>query len=154
MAEPLEVHTVDTDDDENFVDIQPAPQEMEDGGQATVDELLELNLGEPENPQPTFISALLNSREREAYQKLLLDYKDYFAWSYKEMPGLDPSVAEHELSIYSDFKPVKQTQRRMRPELEMQVVAELDKLLDVDFIEPNMYPVWLANIVPVKKKNG
>lgn len=42
----------------------------------------------------------------------------------------------------------------MRPELEIKANTEVDKLYDVDFIETCMYPTWLANIVPVKKKNG
>lgn len=33
--------------------------ELEDGGQATVDELLKIDLGEKGNPRPTYVSALL-----------------------------------------------------------------------------------------------
>lgn len=151
----LEVYEVDTDEEEDFIDLQPAPQEMEEGGQATVDKLIEMNLGDVDDPRPVFVSALLSEDEREAYRQLLLEFKDCFAWTYKEMPGLDPSVAEHELSILPNAKPVKQPPRRMRPELEEKVNPEVEKMYDVDFIETCMYPVvWLANIVPVRKKNG
>ncbi|KAG9447773.1 hypothetical protein H6P81_013901 [Aristolochia fimbriata] len=70
------------------------------------------------------------------------------------MPGLDPTVAIHKLAIKSGVKPIKQTQRRFRPELVPEIEKEVDKLLKADFIREVKYPSWIANIVPVKKKNG
>jgi len=34
------------------------------------------------------------------------------------------------------------------------VIAEVDKLIKAGFIKEIQYPRWLANIVPVEKKNG
>lgn len=48
-----------------------APREMEEGGQAMVDELCEINLGTEETPKPIFISALLSLVEREEYTEVL-----------------------------------------------------------------------------------
>jgi hypothetical protein len=45
---------------------------------------------------------------REELIKLLREYKDFFAWDYSEMPGLDRSIVEHRLPIMSAFKPYKQ----------------------------------------------
>ncbi|KAA0054408.1 uncharacterized protein E5676_scaffold2750G00330 [Cucumis melo var. makuwa] len=59
-------------------------------GQFTIDELKEVKLGIVEEPYPTFISASLFSEEEVKYMSLLTEYRDIFAWSYKEMPGLDP----------------------------------------------------------------
>jgi len=42
-------------------------------------------------------------KEKKEYFDLLLEYKDVFVWSYKEMPGLDPKVAVHRLSIKKAF---------------------------------------------------
>ena len=36
----------------------------------------------------------------------------------------------------------------------MRIKAEVQKLIDVGFVREVKYPIWLANIVPVKKKNG
>ena len=36
----------------------------------------------------------------------------------------------------------------------MKVKEEIEKLLKVEFIIPTRYVQWLANIVPVMKKNG
>ncbi|PKU83336.1 RNA-directed DNA polymerase [Dendrobium catenatum] len=70
------------------------------------------------------------------------------------MPGLDPEVAVHKLAISSDAVPVKQSPRRMRLEIEQQVIAETKKLIEAGFIREEKYPTWLANVVPVRKKNG
>ncbi|XP_062114336.1 uncharacterized protein LOC133825400 [Humulus lupulus] len=140
---------------EDFVDIiQPAPQEIEDGGQVTDDDLTELNLGTEDDPKPVFVSSLLSEEELQKYKQFLYEYKDVFAWGYQDMPSLDPNVAVHRLAVLKDVPPVKQSQRRIRPELISKIEAEIDKLIRVGFIREVKYPTWLANIVPVLKKNG
>ena len=98
-------------------EVDEAPLALEDGVQATVDELKEINLGTIEEPRPTFISALLTPEEEEGYLKLLVEYKDVFAWTYKEMPGLNPSIALHHLEVKKGVRQVKQAQRHFRLEL-------------------------------------
>ena len=56
------------------------------------------------------------------------EYIDVFAWNYEDMPGLDPRVAMHRLNINSDVKPVKQQQRRFRPEI-MKAISRKSKSL-------------------------
>ncbi|PKU60192.1 RNA-directed DNA polymerase [Dendrobium catenatum] len=137
------------------MEAEPAPEELEDGEQAaTMDELKEVNLGTEEDPRPTFISSLLPEEQIEEIQELLCEFRDCFAWIYAEMPGLSPDVAVHRLTIKPDVTPVKQAPRRMRLEIEEQVIAETKKLIDAGFIREEKYADWIANIVPVKKKNG
>ncbi|KAL0445564.1 UNVERIFIED_CONTAM: Transposon Tf2-11 polyprotein [Sesamum latifolium] len=85
---------------------------------------------------------------------LLHEFKDVFAWSYKEMPGLDPKVAVHHLSVRKGARPVKQGQRRFRPELIPLIETEVNKLIEVGFIREVKYPMWISSIVSVRKKNG
>jgi hypothetical protein len=73
----------------------------------TVDELTEINLGTEEDPRPTFISASLPEEVANKLKTFLKGYIDCFAWSYKEMSGLDPNVAVHYLKIDPTFKPIK-----------------------------------------------
>ena len=75
------------------VKLKDVPFELEDGGQATIDELMEINLGSEDDPKPTFLSA----------QSILEVYIDCFAWSYKEMLGLDMEVATHKLATDPSF---------------------------------------------------
>ncbi|KAA0042128.1 ty3-gypsy retrotransposon protein [Cucumis melo var. makuwa] len=135
-------------------DAEAAPLSLEDGGQSTIDELKEVNLGTKEEPRPTFISTQLSDNDENEYVNLLKAYKDVFAWSYKEMLGLDPKVAVHRLAIKPEHWPVKQAQRRFRPELISQIEEEVNKLIEAGFIREVKYPTWIANIVPVREKNG
>ncbi|CAL9001099.1 unnamed protein product [Prunus brigantina] len=58
--------TLELNEEEPFEDeVHDAPAALENGGQATVDELKELNLGTNEDPRPIFVSALLNPSEEE-----------------------------------------------------------------------------------------
>ncbi|KAL0440371.1 UNVERIFIED_CONTAM: hypothetical protein Slati_2520100 [Sesamum latifolium] len=135
-------------------DAEDAPVEFEEGVKATVDELREVNLDNTEDPRPIYTSASLTQEEEEAYIMLLHEFKDVFAWSYKEMPGLDPKVAVHHLSVKKGARPVKQRQRRFRPELIPLTETEVNKLIEVGFIRKVKYPIWISSIVPVRKKNG
>ncbi|XP_074298547.1 uncharacterized protein LOC141629445 [Silene latifolia] len=147
--------TVEEIPDENEeVEADEASETLEDGGQSTVDELKELNLGTTEDPHPIYVSALLTKEEEEEYYKLLVKYKDVFAWSYKEMPGLSPKIAVHRLAIKKGTNPKKQPQRRFRPELVPEIEKEVNKLIEAGFIREVKYSTWIANIVPVRKKNG
>ncbi|KAG9458174.1 hypothetical protein H6P81_002682 [Aristolochia fimbriata] len=155
--EVVAVHHISTDEGNDSTpedDLGEAPAIFEEGGQATIDQLKKVNLGTEDDPRPTFLSASLSVTEEKDYMSLLSEYKDVFAWSYTEMPGLDPTVAIHKLAIKSGVKPIKQSQRRFRPELVPEIEKEVDKLLKADFIREVKYPSWIANIVPMKKKNG
>ena len=72
-----------------------------------MDELKELSLGITDEPRPIVVSALLTPTEEKEYIELLTEYKDVFAWTYKEMPGLDLRVAVHRLAIKQEARPVK-----------------------------------------------
>ncbi|KAJ4971789.1 hypothetical protein NE237_004888 [Protea cynaroides] len=59
----------------------------------TDDEVRQVDLGTKGNPPQIFLSASLSFEEPEQYIQLLKEYLDIFAWSYTEMPGLDPEIA-------------------------------------------------------------
>ena len=122
------------------VKLKDAPSELEYGGQATIDELVEINLGSEDDLKPTFLSAQLTQEENEAIQSILVEYIDCFAWSYKEMPGLDMEVAAHKLTINPKFSPVKQVPRKMKFDLEEKVIEETKKLIEAGFIREEKYP--------------
>ena len=70
------------------------------------------------------------------------------------MPGLDRDIAEHHIPTYPEAKPVKQKLRRLRPEWTEKIREEIAKQIQANFLEVVDYPQWLANIVPVPKKDG
>ena len=59
----------------------------------------------------------------------------------------------HRLNIKPDVKPVKQQQRRFRPDIIEAIEAEVHKLIACGFIRKEQHPDCVANIVPVLKKN-
>ena len=112
-----------------------------------------MNLGTAEEPRLIYISASLAPEEEKQYFDRLSEYKDVFAGSFKEMPGLDPRVAIHRPSIKKGVPPKKQPQWRFRLELVPKIEKEVNKLIEAGFIRQVRYPTWIANMVPVRKKN-
>ncbi|KAM2028577.1 hypothetical protein ACFX16_040186 [Malus domestica] len=76
-----------------------------------VDDLKELNLGTSKELKPIFVSALLSTDEVDEHYQLFLEYKDFFAWTCKEMPVLDLTIVVHRLAFKPRTQPIKQTQR-------------------------------------------
>ena len=70
-------------------------------GFTSVEDLIEVDIGNGDRPRPTFISAKLDSECKQQLIELLKEYKDCFAWDYIEMSGLDRSIIEHLLSKVS-----------------------------------------------------
>ena len=104
------------------------------GSSHAQDPLAEINLGEGSEQQPTYISACLDVLDRDQLLVVLKKYKDCFAWSYNELPGLDRSLVEHRLPMKPNFKPYKQKPRRISPEVIQKVKEEILRLLKAGFI--------------------
>jgi len=83
-----------------------------------------------------------------------MEYRDVFVWSYKDLKGIPPEIAQHRIPIIPGSKPVRQKEHRMNPQLQMIVKAELEKLLQAGFIKPVEITNWISPMVLVKKKNG
>jgi len=63
------------------------------------------------------------------------------------MPGVDPSIILHKLSMFKDARPVAQKKRKLGEEKRTTVREEAKKLLLVGFIREAHYTTWLANVV-------
>nr|KYP48897.1 Retrovirus-related Pol polyprotein from transposon opus [Cajanus cajan] len=70
------------------------------------------------------------------------------------MPGIDPKVMCHKLSVCREAKPIAQRKRKVGTERKLAVENEVAKLLEAKFIREIQYTTWLANVVMVKKPNG
>ena len=95
----------------------------------------EVNLAAPgETPKPVFVLVDLSKEEESDLITLLKEYKDCFAWSYKDMKAVPPEVVQHTIPIRDDAKPVQQRPYDMNPKYETIVKEEIDKLLNAGFI--------------------
>ena len=113
-----------------------------------------IDFGVPDQPREIRIGSSLSHDERSGLIDLLRSYLDVFAWSYEDIPGLDPTIVQHHLPILPHARPVKQKLRRLHPRWSLQVKEEIQKQLTVGFLLVVKYLEWLANVVPIPKKDG
>jgi hypothetical protein len=90
---------------------------------------------------------------RRQLKACLRENADLFAWSAVEMPGLDPEVACHQLTVDRDAKYVVQRKCKQSPEKEEAAQKAVTDLLEANFISEARYTSWLSNVVLVKKPN-
>jgi hypothetical protein len=76
-----------------------------------------------------------------------------FAWSAKDLTGVDRSFIEHRLNIDPSVKPRRKKLRKMSDDKVVAVKSEVQRLLDATIIREVMYPKWLDNTVLVEEKN-
>jgi hypothetical protein len=66
--------------------------------------VVELDIGDGVIPQPTYVSAHLNMRQKQDIIESLKVYTCCFAWDYSEMPWLSRELIEHQLPIKAGFR--------------------------------------------------
>ncbi|GAU30269.1 hypothetical protein TSUD_384900 [Trifolium subterraneum] len=79
---------------------------------------------------------------------------ELFAWSATRMPGIDPEVACHQLTIDPRVSAVVQRRRKQSPEKAEAARKAVKDLLEANFIAEAQYKTWFSNVVLVKKSNG
>ncbi|GMP35086.1 hypothetical protein CsSME_00007686 [Camellia sinensis var. sinensis] len=62
-------------------------------------EIIAFNVGTKKDPCLVQIGSMLSSEEHERLVALLKDFKDVFAWSYEDMPGIDPEIVQHQIPL-------------------------------------------------------
>uniref|UniRef100_A0A2N9GKE5 Uncharacterized protein n=1 Tax=Fagus sylvatica TaxID=28930 RepID=A0A2N9GKE5_FAGSY len=105
-------------------------------------------------PREVKIGTRCAAEQKEALIALLREFHEIFAWSYQDMPGLDTDIVVHKIPLKPECKPVKQALRRMKPEVILKIKEEVEKQLKAGFLSTVTYSDWVANIVPVPKKDG
>ena len=54
---------------------------------------------EGEEPKPAYIATDLDPEEEALLIETLKEYKDVFAWSYKDLKGVDPTICQHTIPV-------------------------------------------------------
>ncbi|XP_070024959.1 uncharacterized protein [Nicotiana sylvestris] len=70
------------------------------------------------------------------------------------MTGLSTSIVAHKLPTNPMCPPVKQKLRKFKPDMSLKIKEEVTKQIRAKILKVVEYPTWLANIVPVPKKDG
>ena len=84
----------------------------------------------------------------------ILSYLNSFMtyFPHEEIPGIDPRIVEHEIKTYPNAKPVRQRLRAVNPRKAPAIKAEIEKLLNVDFIYLIPLTEWVSNPILIDKK--
>jgi ribonuclease HI len=136
-------------------DILEALARQDEGSKPNIEELEIVNLADKgEEPREVKIGTRCAAEQKEALIALLREFHEIFAWSYQDMPGLDTDIVVHKIPLKPECRPVKQALRRMKPEVILKIKEEVEKQLKAGFLSTVTYSDWVANIVPVPKKDG
>ena len=60
---------------------------------------------EEEEPRKVWIAMNLSLEEEALLISTLREYKDVFAWSYKDLKGVDPAICQHTIPMKDTAKP-------------------------------------------------
>jgi hypothetical protein len=88
---PLDTHDIYAEG--NMVSISPT---IQIDISRTPSKIENINIGADCFPEETLI-----------YTNLFKEFRDVFAWSYEEMPGINLHIVKHEIRTYLDAKPVR-----------------------------------------------
>jgi hypothetical protein len=84
----------------------------------------------------------------------LKEFPDVFAWKFEDLKTYDTNIIEHRIPLKDDINPFRKKLRHVNPMPFPIMEKEVKKLLDAQIIIPMRYSDWVANLVPVRKKNG
>ena len=112
-----------------------------------------MNLGIGGERKEVKVGTCMSVNIQDELVTLLQDYQDIFAWSYQDMPGLSSDIMQHKLPLNHECSLVKQKLRRMKPEMSLKIKEEVKKQFDTVFLAIARYLEWVANIVPIPKKD-
>ena len=94
-----------------------------------IEDTREVNIGSSKNPKLVHIAASLSQDQADLLFEVLREKIGRFAWSYQDMPRLDPKLVVHHLAVDPKIKPVRKKLRKMHPKVALLVKAELERML-------------------------
>jgi hypothetical protein len=89
------------------IDIIVKDKKTTDGIVIVEEQLVKFNLGSKEELKEVLTNAILPS-VCQAHKKVLMEYKDVFAWSYKKLKGIPRKLCEHKIELMVSTQPIKQ----------------------------------------------
>ena len=90
-------------------------EEENDEPRTKVEELVEEILDEKMIERKVLVGARLKKNKKEKLVEFLKNNQDVFAWSHKDMLGIDSTYMCHELNINPNYPVVKQKPRHFSP---------------------------------------
>ncbi|RDX84228.1 hypothetical protein CR513_34761, partial [Mucuna pruriens] len=92
---------------------------------------------------------------RQRLVELLKEYTNVFAWSYRDMSGLETTIVEHKLPLMPNAVPIWQQFRRMKTKVALKIKEEVEKQWNASFLVVAEYLQWVANSAsPQERREG
>jgi hypothetical protein len=76
-------------------------------------------------------------------EQLLKEFKDIFAWTYKDLKGIPLDLAQHKIELDIIIPSAHQARYKLNPNYATTVKQDIDKLLAVGSIEYVEEATWL-----------
>ncbi len=86
-------------------------------------------------------------------EQMWKEFRNVFAWTYKDMKGIPLELAQHKFELYSTIPSTHQARYKLNPNYVIAVKQDIDKFLATGFIQFVEEATWLSPIIVVSKKN-
>jgi hypothetical protein len=83
-----------------------------------------------------------------------MDFKDVFTWSYDDLNFFRNGEYRHSILLKPEAITFWKKLRNYNPKVSEAIPKEVEKMFKARIIYPIHHSTWVANIVPVRKKNG
>ena len=87
-----------------------------------------------EDAKPVYIATNLKQIEEQSLIEILQELTDVFAWSYKDLKGVDLVVCQHTIRLHDDAKPSRQRPYSYNENYAMKIEEEINRLREAGFI--------------------
>ena len=68
----------------------------------------------------------MEEKKIKEYSELVDEFNETFPWSYDELKGIPREMVEHRIPLIPGARPIRQKERRMNPQLQLLIRAELE----------------------------
>ncbi len=85
---------------------------------------------------------------------MLKEFKDVFAWTYKDLKGIPLKLAQHRIELVITIPSTHHARYKLNSHYVITIKQDINKLLTTIFIQSLEEATWLSPIVVVPKKNN
>jgi hypothetical protein len=82
-------------------------------------------LGTQVEARDVLVNVILPTTFQLQMKNLFINYKDVFAWSYKELKGIPREICEHKIQLMANAQPIMHRQYKMNPTYALKVMENL-----------------------------
>lgn len=112
------------------------------------------NLGEEVAPKNILVGDDWNPLLKTAAFKIFMEYKNVFAWTYKDLKGIPPTLCVHQIPLVPGAILVRKKSYRMNKNYMARVNDEIERMLKEGIIFKVQTSEWVSPIVISLKKEA